>query len=113
MDTAKICELRDALGAKLMAYVAGVQSTTNVRAWAEGQQEPTGTILARLDVVSEIMRWANRDSAGVFQAWMMGMNPLLGDNAPACMIRSAMTEAQLESVRTRVVNAAYVHLAHD
>lgn len=113
MDAAQVCALRDTLGAKLVAYVAGVNTTSKVRAWAEGQQQPTDLASVQLAIAVEAMRWANRDSAQVLQAWMMGMNPLLGDNAPACMIRDATTDQQLQDVRERVIHAAYVQLAHD
>ena len=113
MDTAQICALRDALGVKLVAYVAGVTATSEVRAWAEGRQQPTDLAGARLAVVAEALRWANRDSAQVLQAWMMGMNPLLDDDAAAMMICHATTDEQLADVRERVVHAAYVQLAHD
>ena len=109
----QLCTLRDVLGAKLVAYVAGVNTTSEVRAWIEDRRQPTDLASARLAVVAEALRWANRDSAQVFQAWMMGMNPLFDDDAPATMICHATTDEQLADVRERVVHAAYVQLAHD
>lgn len=41
-------DLRDLLGAKLMAYIGSVKETRAVRQWADGEGEPSGDIMTRL-----------------------------------------------------------------
>ena len=45
-------DLREALGAKLVAYIAGVSETRTVREWTENTRKPSPTAESRLhDVV--------------------------------------------------------------
>lgn len=43
-----VCELREALGAKLVAYLAGVGETRAMRQWAEGIRTMPATTEERL-----------------------------------------------------------------
>lgn len=83
-----VTELRDMLGAKLIAYMTGVRETRAVRQWAEGTRSmPTDTqIRLRLAYhVAGIV--AESNGQRILQAWFQGMNPQLGDRAPARLIR--------------------------
>lgn len=97
-------ELRDLLGAKLVAYLGGVKETRAVRQWAEGTRELSGAAtVARLRVAYQAARLvAGRDDAAVAQAWFTGLNPMLGDRSPARLLR----DGDLEEVGPQVLAAA-------
>lgn len=97
-------ELRDILGAKLVAYLGGVGETRAVRQWAEGTraiQDPTDE--RRLRVAYQVATLIiEADSAEVAQAWFQGLNPLLEDRSPARLLR----EGDLDEVGPVVLAAA-------
>ncbi|MGH3629452.1 MAG: hypothetical protein ACRDWB_13710 [Acidimicrobiales bacterium] len=82
-------ELRDLLGARLVAYIAGVKETRAVHEWADGarevgNQDRTRRLRTSLQVAL-LLRM--RDKPDVVQAWFQGLNPQLGDRAPARLLR--------------------------
>ena len=97
-------ELRDLLGAKLVAYLGGVKETRAVRQWAEGARAVSGgEDLRRLRVAYQVARLlAERDTAEVVQAWFQGLNPELGDRSPARLLR----EGAVDEVGPQVLAAA-------
>lgn len=97
-------ELRDLLGAKLVAYLGGVKETRAVRQWAEGSRTVSGSDdLQRLRVAYQAARLlAERDDPGVVQAWFQGLNPVLGDRSPARVLR----DGELDDVGPQVLAAA-------
>lgn len=98
-----ISELRDLLGAKLVAYLGGVKETRAVRQWAEGTRKVSGEDLRRLRLAYQAgMLLAQRDAPAVVQAWFQGLNPALGDRAPARVLR----EGNLDEVGPEVLAAA-------
>ena len=95
--------LRQILGAKLVAYIAGVSETRAVREWAEGERTPSPTAEQHLRVVFRIVRLIEQgEGSGVAATWFQGMNPLLGDKSPARVLR----EDRTEEARAAVVSAA-------
>jgi len=96
--------LRDLLGAKLVAYLGGVRETRAVRQWAEGTRAVQDrTDERRLRLAYQIAALiAERDSAGVIQAWFQGLNPQLEDRSPARLLR----EGDLDEVGPLVLAAA-------
>jgi hypothetical protein len=96
--------LRDLLGAKLVAYLGGVQETRAVRQWAEGiRRVQDKTEERRLRLAYQVATLiAERDSAGVVQAWFQGLNPQLEDRSPARLLR----EGDLDEVGPLVLAAA-------
>jgi hypothetical protein len=96
--------LRDLLGARLMAYLAGVKETRAVRQWAEGErriQDPE--VEQRLRVAFQVaLMVARRDSVQVVQTWFQGLNPHLDDRSPARVLR----ENRVEEVGASVLAAA-------
>lgn len=81
--------LRELLGTRLVAYLAGVQETRAVRQWAEG----TRTIRdlddeqrLRIAYHAALVITA-RDSREVAQSWFQGLNPQLEDRSPARLLR--------------------------
>lgn len=87
-DAQVVDALRDLLGARLVAYLGGVQETRAVRQWAAGERTPSAAVMQRLRMayhVAGVLR--AKDSPEVIQAWFQGMNPQLGDAAPARVLR--------------------------
>lgn len=81
-------QLVEILGAKLVAYIAGVGETRAVRQWMVGERNPQPGSLVRLRealVVAKMI--ATNDSAATAQAWFVGLNPQLDDRSPARMLR--------------------------
>ncbi len=101
---ALVSELRDLLGAKLVAYLGGVKETRAVRQWAEGTREVSGAQdLRRLRVAYQAAKLISaRDTPAVVQAWFQGLNPGLQDRSPARVLR----EGDLDEVGPQVLAAA-------
>lgn len=97
-------ELRDLLGARLVALLAGVRETRAVHEWAAGHREIKSLqTAARLRVAYQAARVITaRDRAEVAQAWFQGLNPNLGDRSPARVLR----DGDLEEVGPDVLAAA-------
>lgn len=81
-------ELRDLLGARLVAYIGGVQNTRAVREWAEGDRSPSGEEQQRLRLALQVaLLITAADDNEIAQAWFQGLNPQLDDRSPARMLR--------------------------
>ena len=96
--------LREVLGARLVAYLGGVKETRAVRQWAEGTRQVSGgQDLQRLRIAYQAaMLIADRDDAGTAQAWFQGLNPSLDDRSPAKVLH----DEDLEAAGARVLAAA-------
>ncbi|ALU41378.1 hypothetical protein AS188_15935 (plasmid) [Kocuria flava] len=92
--------LREILGARLVAYLGGVKETRAVRQWIEGTREPgSEAVKQRLrDAYYIAALLAEREAPGVVQAWFAGMNPQLGDRAPARLLREGDPEQTVAEV---------------
>ena len=102
---AVVDRLTDLLGAKLVAYLAGVRETRVVRDWAGGVADAHAPIPQRLRLALQVaMLIAQHDSARVVQAWFQGLNPQLEDRSPARLLR----EGDLHEVGPEVLSAARV-----
>jgi hypothetical protein len=105
MSTAELVSaLRDLLGAKLVAYLAGVKETRAVRQWAEGSRSianPTEVDRLRVAYRAAAVITA-RDDKHVAQAWFQGLNPLLDDRSPARVLR----DNDLDTAGPQVLTAA-------
>lgn len=81
-------ELRDLLGARLVAYIGGVQNTRAVREWAEGGRTPSQEEQQRLRLALQVaLLITAADDNEIAQAWFQGINPQLDDRSPARMLR--------------------------
>lgn len=95
--------LRELLGAKLLAYVAGVSATRVVREWADGIRHPNSSTEVKLRLIFRIARMIERsEGAAVVPTWFQGMNPHLGDRSPA----RVLNEDDFETSAPRVTEAA-------
>ena len=96
-------ELADLLGAKLVAYIAGVTETRAVREWASAERAAREPIPTRLRLALQVaLLIARHDNAGVAQAWFQGLNPQLDDRSPARLLR----EGDLDEVGPLILSAA-------
>lgn len=96
-------DLRVALGAKLVAYIAGVSETRTVREWAEMGRRPTPTAESRLRAAHRIVTLIGQsEGEAVVATWFQGMNPQLGDRSPARVLH----ENSFEEAGARVLAAA-------
>ena len=99
---ALIGELREILGAKLVAYLGSVVETRAVREWADGSRAPKGDTTERLRLAFQVAKGiADSDGRETAQAWFQGLNPLLGDVSPARLLR----DGDLETDGQRVIAA--------
>lgn len=83
-----VTRLRDILGVRLVGYIGGVKSARSVSSWADGQGAPGEKDQERLRHAyhaAALLR--ERYDAVTVQAWFKGMNPSLGDEAPAQVLR--------------------------
>ena len=102
-------QLRELLGAQLVAYLGSVTETRAVRQWAEGTRKPPAEAIRRLRLAYHVAGLlSERDQPRVVQAWFQGMNPQLEDTAPARLIR----EGNPDEVGPRVLGAARAFAAH-
>lgn len=79
--------LLDVLGERLVAVIAGVDSAQTVREWACGDRLPPPVVQRRLletlEIVQLLSEWEGPET---IRAWWIGMNPDLGDEAPALVL---------------------------
>lgn len=101
-------ELRELLGARLVAYLGGVKETRAVHEWAEGERRPSEAVQLRLRLALQVAAMiAESDGAVVAQSWFQGLNPQLDDRSPARLLR----EGDLDEVGPLVVAAARAFLS--
>jgi hypothetical protein len=103
-------ELREILGARLVAYIGRVKETRAVREWAEDKREPgSAATERRLRLAYGIARCiAEADGKETAQAWFQGLNPLLDDVSPARLLR----DGDLDTVGPLVITAERRFLAN-
>ena len=75
--------LQETLGQKLTAYAVGVKDPKAIGRYAKGTQEPReGTERRLRDVYQIVKLLSGVEAPATIRAWMIGMNPQLGDEAP-------------------------------
>ncbi|TIH30799.1 hypothetical protein [Subtercola vilae] len=96
-------DLRTVLGAKLVAYIAGVTETRTVREWAEASRRPAPTAEDRLRLTHRIVTLIGQsEGERVVPTWFQGMNPQLSDRSPARVLH----EDDFDEAAPRVLAAA-------
>jgi hypothetical protein len=102
-----VSRLADSIGRKLTAYVAGVKDVRALDRWIDGK-EPYGEAEPRLRLTFQVVRTLlDHDPPKVVQAWLMGVNPELGDRVPLRLLR----EGDLALVAPEVLAAARAFIA--
>jgi hypothetical protein len=100
-------ELRELLGARLVAYLGSVQETRAVHQWVDATRTPSEETQQRLRVALQVaLTIASAESARIAQAWFQGLNPQLEDRSPARLLR----DGELEEVGPAVIAAARAFL---
>lgn len=99
-----VSELREILGAQLVAYLGGVGETSTVAQWADGSgRTPSTATQQRLRTAFQVaVLLREHESVQTVAAWFQGMNPALQDVAPARLLR----ERDLDEVAPQVLAAA-------
>jgi hypothetical protein len=98
--------MQDLFGQNLTALVCGLDNPKTVGKWAHGQM-PHASNLTRLRNAFQIATLLElAESRQTAQAWFMGLNPDLGDRAPALVLADDPDDAP------RVMRAARAFLAH-
>jgi hypothetical protein len=99
-----VSELRQRLGVRLVAFLAGASETRAVHQWAAGTREIRDPDVAnRLRLVYRVVQLlVAQDSDAVAQAWFQGLNPKLDDRSPARLLR----DGELAEVGPQVLAAA-------
>jgi hypothetical protein len=97
-------ELIDILGAKLVAYLAGVHEARAVQQYAADSRSPRAPATERrLRLALRVAKLiSSRDSKEIAQAWFMGLNPQLNDRSPARLLR----EGEVDEVGPEIIAAA-------
>lgn len=76
--------LQTQLGQKLVARIAGVQDAKTVGRWARGDHGPSSASETRLRTAFQVFVLLNQEENDhTVRAWFIGINPQLGDVAPA------------------------------
>jgi hypothetical protein len=97
-----VTELRELLGARLVAYLGGVGETRAVHQWADGERTPADEAQQRLRFALRVaLPIVAADSATIAQAWFQGLNPRLDDRSPARLLR----DGALDDVGPAIVAA--------
>ena len=95
--------LQEALGQKLVSYMADVSDPKRVGRWAQGAQVPRDDAERRLRAAFQIFHLLQAyDSPHVVRAWFVGMNPQLNDESPAEVIREGRLKEALAAARAFV-----------
>jgi hypothetical protein len=96
-------ELSELLGAKLVAYIAGVREVGAVGQWSRGEREAAAPVAQRLRLALQAASLiARHDGASVARAWFQGLNPQLEDRSAARLLR----EGELDEVGPQILSAA-------
>jgi hypothetical protein len=92
--------LQEALGQRLVAYLADVSDPKRVGRWAQGAQAPRDEADRRLRAAFQIFHLLlAEESPHVIRAWFVGMNPQLDDDAPAEAIREGRLKETLAAAK--------------
>lgn len=95
--------LQDALGQKLVAYIANVSGPRTVARWVANERNPGTNAEERLSVAFYIFRLLRDvESSHVVRAWFAGLNPLLDETAPATVIREGRFQEAVAAAKAFV-----------
>ena len=108
LPASKVVEkLVEIVGRKLTAHIGGVRDARAVDRWIAGRGI-YGDAESRLRFAFQVARaLTEHDSSAVVQAWLMGVNPELGDRIPLRLMR----ENEIDAVAPAILSAARAFLA--
>ncbi len=103
-----VSRLVDTIGRKLTAYIAGVKDVRAVDRWTKSDTKPYGDVEQRLRFAFLVARTlSEHESAQMVQAWLMGVNPELGDRVPIRLLR----EGDVNIIAPEVLGAVRAFIA--
>lgn len=89
-------QLTDVVGAALVAVMARAPSAQDGEQWARGVQTPDAAVERRLrDAQRVVQALAQVEAPDVIRGWLIGMNPVLEDQAPALFLADDPAEVLL------------------
>jgi len=95
--------LQEHLGQRLTAHVAGVKDVKAVKAWVSGTRSPHEGAELRLRATLQIfLLLQSEENAHTARAWLIGMNPQLGDETPADAIREGNVRDVLAAAKAYI-----------
>jgi hypothetical protein len=98
--------LQDLFGQKLAAVMVGVDSPKAIGRWARGEHRPQPDHERTLRAVYQIaILLLQAEDHETVRAWFMGMNPYLGDRAPALVVAERPAEV-LQAARAFVAGGS-------
>ena len=97
--------LQEVLSRRLTAFTVGVQDSKTVARWAASEVVDIrdDEVERRLRVAYEITQLLGAEAPATVRAWFIGLNPHLGDVAPAEAIREGRLADALAAARAFVV----------
>ncbi len=96
--------LQEILGQRLTAVIADVSDAKAIGKWAKGERTPHPDTERRLRNAFQITQLlVQTESSGTVRAWFTGMNPELGDRAPALVMAEDPVRV-LQAARTFLAN---------
>ena len=88
--------LTEVVGAPLVAVMAQALSVRDVEHWVHGDTTPDAAAERRLrDAYHVVQALAEVEAPDVIRGWLIGMNPVLEDQAPALVLADNPTEVLL------------------
>jgi hypothetical protein len=99
--------LRAKIGVNLTTYVADVHDSRMIESWMAGEPSPSDAERRLRFTYQIVMTLTINDSPAVAQAWLLGVNPELGDRVPIRLLR----EGKLDQVGGPIVGAARAFVA--
>ena len=80
--------LQEKVGSEVTAYLSGAEDVQTVERWSSGKELPGQVLASRLLYGYQTVRpIVERYDGETANAWLFGMNPWLGDEAPASVLR--------------------------
>ncbi len=102
-----VSKLVSIIGRKLTAYIGGAKDVRAVDRWVQGNR-PYGDVESRLRFAFQVaLTLSEHDPPPVVQAWLMGVNPELGDRVPIRLLR----DGDLNIIAPEVLGAVRAFIA--
>jgi hypothetical protein len=93
--------LQEALGQRVTALAVGLRDPKAIGRWARGENRPTPDAEERLRLLDRIVTELSEVEAhATIRAWLVGMEPRLGDRSPAVVLCEGDGEAVLAAARS-------------
>lgn len=97
--------LQEALGQKLVAYIVGVSDPKTVGRWARAKRAPGAPHEEKLRAAFYIFQvLSDVESSYTIRAWFAGLNPLLGEEAPATAIREGRLRVAVAAAKAFIAD---------